>query len=159
MRIDSVSSPFSTTQALNAERHMPALRMTGTNFSSTIAFGPQMAPAMTRPCPSRYFVPEWMIRSAPSAIGFCRAGEQKQLSTASNAPLPCAISASAAMSQTSVSGLVGDSANSSFVFGLIASRHCATSVCETNVVSTPNFANSPPSNLMVEPNTLCEQMT
>ena len=33
MRIDSVSRPFSTTQALNGDSAMPALRITGTNFS------------------------------------------------------------------------------------------------------------------------------
>ena len=63
------------------------------------------------------------------------------------------------MSQTSVSGLVGDSANSSFVFGRIAARHWPTSVCETKVVSTPNLANSRPNSMTVEPNTLCEQTT
>ncbi len=63
------------------------------------------------------------------------------------------------MSQTSVSGLVGDSANSSLVLVRIAARHSATSVCETNVVSTPNFANSRPNSITVEPNTLREQTT
>ena len=96
---------------------MPAVRTIGPN-TSTISFdGPQIAPAMTRPCPSRYLVPEWMTRSAPSSAGRCNAGEQKQLSTASSAPAPCASSASAAMSHTSVSGLVGVSANSRRVFG------------------------------------------
>ena len=41
-----------------------------------------------------------------------------------------AMSASARMSQTSVSGLVGDSANSSLVLGCIAARQAARSVCE-----------------------------
>ena len=63
------------------------------------------------------------------------------------------------MSQTSVSGLVGDSANSSFVLDLSARRHSATLVCETKLVSTPNFANSRPSSMIVAPNTLCEQIT
>ena len=114
---------------------------------------------MTRPCPSRYLVPEWTIRSAPYSTGFCSAGEQKQLSTASQAPALFAISDKARMSQTSVSGLVGDSANSSRVFGLMARRHSLTSVCDTKLVSTPNFANSRPSSMIVEPNTLCEQTT
>ena len=138
---------------------MPALRITGTNFSLTIASLAQIAPAMTRPWPSRYLVPEWMIRSAPYSIGRCSAGVQKQLSTASKAPASRAIADRARMSQTSVSGLVGDSANSSLVFGLTAPCQPATSVCETNVVSTPNFANSRPNSITVEPNTLCEQMT
>ena len=62
------------------------------------------------------------------------------------------------MSQTSVSGLLGVSANSSFVLGRIAARHCAASVCETKLVSTPNLPKSWNS-LIVEPNTLCEQTT
>ena len=69
------------------------------------------------------------------------------------------MSANARMSQTSVSGLVGDSANSSFVFGLTARRHSFTSVCETKVDSTPNFAKSPLSKRIVVPKTLCEQIT
>ena len=63
------------------------------------------------------------------------------------------------MSHTSVSGFVGDSANNSFVFGLTARRHSSGSVCDTNVVSMPNFANSRPNSMMVDPNTLREQMT
>ena len=63
------------------------------------------------------------------------------------------------MSQTSVSGLVGVSANSSLVFGLIAAFHSATSVCETKVVSTPNLPNSRPIRLSVEPNTEREHTT
>jgi hypothetical protein len=63
------------------------------------------------------------------------------------------------MSHTSVSGLVGVSANSSLVLGLTAARHSATSVCETKVVSTPNLANSLPNRFSVEPNTEREQIT
>ena len=144
---------------MNGESDIPALRITGTNFSLTICSLPQIAPAMTRPCPSRYLVPEWMIRSAPYSTGRCSAGVQKQLSTASSAPASRAIAESARMSHTSVSGLVGDSANSSFVFGLTAACQAATSVCETKVVSTPNLANSRPNSMTVEPNTLCEQIT
>ena len=69
------------------------------------------------------------------------------------------MSASARMSQTSVSGLLGVSANSSFVSGRSAARHASGSVCDTKVVCTPNLPNSPCSSLMVEPNTLREQMT
>ena len=158
MRIDSVSMPLSTTQALNGDSVNPAVRISGMNFSSISAWLQHNAPAITRPWPSRYLVPECITMSAPSAIGCCSAGEQKQLSTASQAPAACAISASAAMSHTSVSGLVGDSANSSLVFGRTASRHCATSVCDTKVDCRPNLAKSLSSRI-VEPNTLCEQIT
>jgi hypothetical protein len=132
---------------------MPALRITGTNFCSMSSSSPHTAPAITRPWPSRYLVPECMTRSAPNFTGRCSAGLQKQLSTASSAPPACAISASARMSQTSVSGLVGVSANSSRVFGRIAARHSATSVCETKLVSMPNLPKSW-SSLIVEPKTL-----
>ena len=69
------------------------------------------------------------------------------------------MSASAAMSHTSVSGLVGVSANSSLVLGLIAARHSARSVCDTKLVSTPNLANSLANRLTVEPNTEREHTT
>jgi hypothetical protein len=97
--------------------------------------------------------------SAPNSTGRCSAGEQKQLSTVSRAPALCARSASAWMSHTSVSGLVGVSAKSNFVFGRIARFHSATSVCETKLVSTPNLPNSLPNRFIVEPNTEREQIT
>ncbi len=69
------------------------------------------------------------------------------------------MSASARMSHTSVSGLVGVSANSSLVVGLTAARHSAKSVCETKLVSTPNLPNSLANRLSVEPNTEREHTT
>ena len=89
----------------------------------------------------------------------CNAGVQKQLSTASKAPAWWAMSASARMSHTSVSGLVGVSANSKRVLGCTAACQAATSVCDTNVLCTPNLANSEPISLSVEPNTDCEHTT
>ena len=138
---------------------MPALRMTGKNLPRMSEAGPHSAPALTRPCPSRNLVPECMTMSAPNFTGCCSAGEHMQLSTASKAPASCAMSARAWMSHTSVSGLVGVSANSSLVVGRTAAFHSATSVWLTKVVSTPNLPNSPCSSLMVEPKTLREQMT
>ena len=123
MRMDNVSSPFSTTQALKGDKLMPALRITGTNLLSINSSGPHTAPAITRPWPSRYLVPLCVMRSAPIDAGCWSAGLQKQLSTASSAPPAWAMSASARMSHTSVSGLLGVSANSSFVLGCIAARH------------------------------------
>ena len=104
-------------------------------------------------------MPECTIRSAPSLMGCCKAGVQKQLSTASKAPAAWAMSARARMSHTSVSGLLGVSANSSLVLGCTASRHCCTSVCDTKVTCTPNLPNWFCSSEMVEPNTLCEHTT
>ena len=117
------------------------------------------APAITRPCPSKNFVPECITMSAPKVSGRCSAGVAKQLSTANNAPARCAKSASAAMSHTSVSGFVGVSANSNLVFGRIAAFHSSTLVCETKVDCTPNFAKSEPMSLIVEPNMLREHTT
>jgi hypothetical protein len=159
MRMFSVSSPLSTTQALKGDSTMPAFFCTGKNFSRTMASGGAQAPAITRPWPSRNLVPECMTMSAPSVTGRCSAGVAKQLSTHSSAPALCAMSASAAMSQTSVSGLVGVSANSSLVLGRTAARQASTSVCDTLVDSTPKRANSEPISFMVEPNIDCEQIT
>ena len=138
---------------------MPALRITGKNFSLTMACVAHKAPATTRPWPSRYLVPECTTTSAPKSIGRCRAGVQKQLSTAKTAPALWAISANARISHTSVNGLVGVSANKSLVLGCIACFQALTSVCDTKLVVTPNLANSEPSNLMVEPNTEREHTT
>ena len=151
--------PLSTTQALNGAKFMPALRISGANTSSISARGPHTAPAITRPWPSRNLVPEWITKSAPKAAGRCNAGEAKQLSTASNTPAAWAMSASAWMSHTSVSGLVGVSANSKRVSGRIAACHALASVCGTKVDCTPKRANSLPIRFMVEPNIDCEHTT
>ena len=159
MRKNSVSMPLSTTQALKGASVMPAVRSTGPKTSLIKWFGPHKAPAITLPCPSRCLVAACITRSAPHSVGRCSAGEQKVLSTTSSAPPAWARSASARMSQTSVSGLVGVSAKNKRVLGLTASRHSPRSVCETNVVSTPNLPNSLANRLIVEPNTEREQMT
>ena len=159
MRMRKVSMPLSTTQALKGDRLTPALRISGASLSSMMERGPQTAPAITLPWPSRNLVPEWMTRSAPSMAGRCNAGEAKQLSTASSTPASWAIAASSAMSHRSVSGLVGVSANSSWVLGRRAAFQALLSVCGTKLDSTPKRANSPPMSLMVEPNMDCEHTT
>ncbi len=53
---------------------MPALRITGMNFSSMSFCVVHKAPAITRPCPSRCLVPECMTMSAPIDAGFCKRG-------------------------------------------------------------------------------------
>ena len=55
-------------------------------------------------------------------------GAEAAVATASTAPALCARSASAAMSQMSVNGLVGVSANNSFVLGRMAAAQAAMSV-------------------------------
>ncbi|MNJ74324.1 hypothetical protein D3C77_712410 [compost metagenome] len=74
-----------------------------------------------------YLVAECMTMSAPSFNGFCHAGVQKQLSTASRAPLAWARSASAAISTSSASGLDGDSTKNSLVVGLQAAAQASRS--------------------------------
>jgi len=64
------------------------------------------------------------------------------------------------MSQTSPSGLVGVSANSSRVTpGRMAAFQAARSVCGTIEVSTPKRPNSELISLSVEPNIDCEMIT
>ena len=115
MRSSSVSSPLSTTQALNGDSVGPAVRRNAVIGSPTSAFGRPPRRPITRPCPSRYLVAEWITMSAPSSSGRCSAGVQNTLSTASSAPAFFAIRDSAAMSDTSVSGLDGVSRKKSRV--------------------------------------------
>jgi hypothetical protein len=157
--MSKVSKPLSTTQALKGDNTMPLFFMTGKNFSLISCSLAHKAPAITRPWPSKYLVPECMTMSDPIAMGRCKMGVAKQLSTASKAPALCAMSAKAAMSHTSVKGLVGVSANKILVLGRIAACHSAKLVCDTTVDSTPNRANSEPMSLRVEPNMDCEYTT
>ncbi len=151
MRIASVSMPLSSTQALNADNVGPAVRTKGKTLPMMKSCEPTTAPPSTRPCPSICLVAEWTTMSAPNFIGCCNAGEQKQLSTTSSAPALWAMSATAAMSATSVSGFEGVSRKNSLVFGLTAARQAARSVPSTKVVSTPNLAKMLENSVMVEP--------
>jgi hypothetical protein len=81
-----------------------------------------------------YFVAEWTTRSAPRAIGRCRAGLHTQLSMARMAPACRAIDASPAMSTISQTGFEGVSAKSSFVRGRRAARQASRSFASTQVV-------------------------
>ena len=60
-----------------------------------------------------------MTKSAPSAIGRCKAGDRKVLSTATFAPTSFAREAIMRISTTRISGLLGVSTSTSF--GLRAS--------------------------------------
>ena len=57
-RSGSVSSPFSSSQALKADRLGPVLRMKGCSVSSTQALRASTAPPRTRPWPSMCLVQE-----------------------------------------------------------------------------------------------------
>jgi hypothetical protein len=155
MRTDRVSRPLSITQALKGDRVGPAVRK-NLNTSSINALPPHTAPPSTRPWPSRYLVAEWITRSAPIFSGRCRAGVQKQLSTTSKAPPPCATCANAAMSNTSVSGFEGVSMNTSLVFGRIAARKPSSAPWSTKLVSMPKRGRMAPNNCWVAPKMLRE---
>ncbi|MCY1375215.1 hypothetical protein D9M69_626130 [compost metagenome] len=151
MRIASVSMPLSSTQALNADSVGPAVRTNGNTLPMMKSCVPSTAPPSTRPWPSICLVAECTTMSAPNFIGCCSAGEQKQLSTTSSALALWAMSATAAMSATSVSGFDGVSRKNSLVFGRTAARHASRSVGSTKVVSTPNLPKILLNSVMVEP--------
>src|SRR5678815_1975183 len=65
------------------------------------------APPTTSLWPFRYFVVEWTTMSAPSAMGCCRAGERKVLSTTTVAPAAWATAATRRTSVMRSSGLLG----------------------------------------------------
>jgi hypothetical protein len=102
------------------------------------------APAMRSEWPFRYFVAECMTRSAPNSIGRDSTGVATVESTASRAPAACAISAAAARSVMSHSGLAGVSAQTIFVLpGRIARLSAPRSVMSTISTASPHFARSP----------------
>jgi hypothetical protein len=82
---DSVSMPLSTTQALNGDRLMPRCA----SPARTCRRPASSARTARRPSrgPARQVLGARVHhQSAPNFTGCCRAGEQKQLSTASSAP-------------------------------------------------------------------------
>ncbi len=85
---------------------------------------------------------ECTTTSAPRAKGCCRYGEANVLSTTSNASASWASTASAAMSETFSSGLVGVSHHTSRVVGRTAARTASTSPSGTGVKSTPQRAST-----------------
>ena len=78
-----------------------------------------------------YLVVEWITTSAPRANGCCRYGEANVLSTTHHAFAWCAICATAATSTIFSSGLVGVSAQTTFVSGRTAFRTAERSVRST----------------------------
>ena len=74
-----------------------------------------------------YLVVEWITRSAPSAIGCCRAGDRKVLSTADLQPTARARAQMSATSTTRISGLDGVSIRISLGFRARAASSAARS--------------------------------
>ena len=101
-----------------------------------------------------------MTRSAPYFIGRCSAGEQKQLSTASQAPAVLRDRRQRA-DVADLGQRIGRRFGEQQLRVRLdrAAPFARRRSARRSVVSTPNFANSRPSSMIVEPNTLCEQMT
>ena len=128
----SVSSPFSSTQALNGDSAGPVLRMNGCSVSLIHLRDPSTAPPSTRPWPSICLVQEYTTTSAPSCSGCCSSGVANTLSTTTIAPAACASSATARRSTMSSIGLDGVSSSTSWVGCASASRHWPRSPPSTN---------------------------
>jgi hypothetical protein len=109
------------------------------HLSMTMASLAHRAPAITRPWPSRYLVPECITMSAPMCIGpLQRWAWQSSCPRPSSAPALCAKSASAcdvADLGQRVGGRLGKQQPG--VGRMAASRQAARSVCETKVDCTP----------------------
>src|SRR6185437_2821329 len=107
----SVSSPFSSSQALNAESVGPVLRTKGCSVSSIHFRRPSTAPPSTRPWQSMCLLQEYTTTSAPKSSGFCPSGVANTLSTTTIAPAACASSHTARRSTSSSIGLDGVSSS------------------------------------------------
>ena len=85
---------------------------------------------------------EWTTMSAPCSIGRMRYGVAIVLSTTNGTPASWARSATAAMSSTSINGLLIVSAKKALVFGRTAARQASrSSGSSTKSTSMPNFLN------------------
>ena len=107
--------------------------------SKSVASSTTTAPPITSECPPRYLVVECTTTCAPSAIGFCRNGVAKVLSTTSQAPRRRAISAHAAMSIRRSIGFVGLSIQTMRVAGSRACSIASGRVASTYVKRTPKL--------------------
>ncbi len=88
-------------------------------------------------CPARYFVTLCTTMSAPNSNGCWKTGVANVLSTTTSALRACASLLTAAMSVISKRGLVGDSIQTSRVFGVIAASTAARSPVSICLITTP----------------------
>src|SRR3954468_7990758 len=100
-----------------------------------------------------------MMISAPKSSGFCKAGVQKQLSTANKTPASCAILANSAISQTSVNGFEGVSTKNNLVFFCTAVFQASGSVSDTKVTCKPQRARMLLNNCTLVPKILRDATT
>ena len=131
--------PRSNSHASNGPRIAPCplrtVRMRAHNASSRAVAS---APATTSECPLRYLVAECITMSAPRLSGWLKIGVATVESTASTAPAPRAIAATAVMSVMVHNGLAGVSIQTSLVSpAFMAARTAARSVVSTSVTRAP----------------------
>ena len=88
-------------------------------------------------CPFRYLVTEWSATSAPRSSGRWKYGVMKVLSTTTLIPRRRARSLTAAMSVSSIMGLVGVSTTTMRVSGRKARSTASVSAALTNVKVRP----------------------
>ncbi len=118
---------------------MPPSRRRVFEMGSINAREPDSAPPVTSLCPFRYLVALCIDRSMPIESTGWLSGPANVLSITDNTPAflhPAAIPRTS--TQRSV-GLIGDSNQTSFVFGPITRPMSARSSSDTNRRATPNF--------------------
>ena len=97
-----------------------------------------MAPPTAAPCPSMYFVVEWVTISAPHLMGWQLTGVGKVLSTISGTPCAWATFANFSMSSTVRAGFAMVSPNIAFVLSRNAAFSSSSVASgETKVASMP----------------------
>ena len=107
MRTARVRMPRITSQQSNGDGTAPAAFWWKRSRSSRSSRRVASRPLITSEWPERYFVAECMTTSAPSSSGRWMNGVAKVLSTTVSAPAVAAMRATALMSTTLRSGLVG----------------------------------------------------
>ena len=104
IRTGSVLIPRCTSQASCGAAAVPSMPTCRPIVAPTCSSAAMTAPPVMSEWPLRYLVVEWITKSAPSAMGCCRYGEAKVLSTTSSASARCARSATAKKPVTFSSG-------------------------------------------------------
>ena len=137
MRSGSVLMPRSTRKHSKGDITPPAAFWISRKRSLCSGLVPMSAPPRPSEWPLRYLVVECITMSAPSASGLCSTGDRNVLSTLTSAPCAWAIFATAAMSVSTMSGLLGVSMCTSLVFGFIAASTAARLLVSTYSISMP----------------------
>ena len=135
MRTPSVLRPRVVRYASRGPFTAPAANCWNFTCSARAASGITSAPPITSEWPPMYFVVECTTTSAPRAIGDCRYGVAKVLSTTSRAPCAWAASATAATSEIFIIGLDGVSSHT-MTGPVAAARSTAAATCSASPMST-----------------------